>query len=34
MTLLDQLQSEKLIPNPEFEEHLKKVYELDLKEKF
>ncbi len=34
MHLLDQLQTEKLIPNPDFEEHLKKVYELDEKEKF
>jgi 3-deoxy-D-manno-octulosonate 8-phosphate phosphatase (KDO 8-P phosphatase) len=34
MHLLEQLQDEKLIPTPEFEEHLKKVYELDEKEKF
>ena len=34
MHLLQQLQDEKLIPTPEFEKHLKKVYELDEKEKF
>ncbi len=34
MHLLDQLQTEKLIPNPPFDEHLKKVYDLDEKEKF
>ena len=34
MHLLEQLQSEKLIPTPEFDQHLKKVYELDEKEKF
>ena len=34
MTLLDQLQEEKLIPTPNFEEHLQKVYELDEQEKF
>jgi len=34
MHLLDQLQTENLIPTPKFEEHLKKVYELDEKEKF
>ena len=34
MHLLDQLQTENLIPTPEFDEHLKKVYELDEKEKF
>ena len=34
MHLLDQLQREKLIPTPKFDEHLKKVYELDEKEKF
>ena len=34
MHLLDQLQTENLIPTREFDEHLKKVYELDEKEKF
>jgi len=34
MHLLQQLQDEKLIPTPDFEAHLKKVYELDEKEKF
>ena len=34
MHLLDQLQTDNLIPNPSFEEHLRKVYELDEKEKF
>ena len=34
MHLLEKLQDEKLIPTPDFEEHLKKVYELDEKEKF
>ena len=34
MHLLDQLQTENLIPTPEFDEHLKTVYELDEKEKF
>ena len=34
MTLLDQLQEEKLIPDPDFETHLTKIYELDEKEKF